>query len=44
MNLGSPKKHSVTDEYLFNADGVSVETIDQMLKFLNLPKDRLSMD
>lgn len=40
----SPKKMSVTDEYLFNTDNVSAETVDQMLKFLNLPKDRLSMD
>lgn len=44
MSSISPKKLSVTDEYLFNAEGVTAETVDQMLKFLNLPRDKISMD
>lgn len=40
----SLKKSSLTDEYLFNAEGVTPNTIDQLMKFLNLPRDKLSMD
>lgn len=39
-----PKKQSLTDDYLFNAEGVTGETVEQMLKFFNLPRDKLSMD
>ena len=40
----SPKKNSLTEEYLFNAEGVTGETVIQLLKFLNLPRDRIGVE
>lgn len=32
------------DEYLFRVEGVSGETLREVLRFLKLPKDKIGMD
>ena len=42
--IESPKKVSLTEDYLFNAEGVRGETVRELLRFLNLPKDRQGVE
>jgi hypothetical protein len=44
LGVGSSRRISITDGYLFNAEGVSGETFEQLLNFLGLPGDKLGMD